>query len=36
MDGLTYLRGDTTLFTELLSGESRSVDPETVENWKNH
>jgi hypothetical protein len=34
VDGLTDLRGDTTLFTELLSGESRSVDPDTVEDWK--
>jgi hypothetical protein len=31
----TDLRSDTTLFTELLSGESRSVDSETVQDWKN-
>jgi hypothetical protein len=31
-DGLTDVKGDT--FVELLSCESRSVDPETVEDWK--
>jgi hypothetical protein len=35
MDALRDLGGDTTLFTELLSGESRNVDPETVEDWRN-
>jgi hypothetical protein len=35
VDGSTDSRGDTTLFTEL-SGESRSVDPETAADWKNY
>jgi hypothetical protein len=35
MDGSTDLRGDTTLFTELLSVESITVNPETVEDCKN-
>jgi hypothetical protein len=36
LGGTTDLRGDATLFTELFSGESRSVDPESVEDWKNY
>jgi hypothetical protein len=36
MDGLTDLRGDKILFREILPSESRSVDPETVEDWKNY
>jgi hypothetical protein len=31
-----HLRGNTTLFTELLSGESRSADQETVEGWRSY
>jgi hypothetical protein len=34
--GLTDLRGDTTLFTEPYQVESRPVDSETVEDWKNN
>jgi hypothetical protein len=34
VDGLTDLRADTALFTELISSEGRSVDPETLEDWK--
>jgi hypothetical protein len=30
------LIGDTTLFTEFLSGESRTVDSEIAEDWKNY
>jgi hypothetical protein len=36
VDGLTDLRGDTTLIRELHQERSRSVDPETVEDWKNY
>jgi hypothetical protein len=35
-DGSIDLRRDTILITELLSGESRSVDPDTVKDCKNY
>jgi hypothetical protein len=35
MDGSIDSRQYTTLFTELLSGESMSVGPETAEDCKN-
>jgi hypothetical protein len=36
MDGSSGLKGDATLFTEILISESRSVDPETIEDRKNY
>jgi hypothetical protein len=34
--GSADLRGDRTLLTDILSGEMKSVDAETVEDWKNY
>jgi hypothetical protein len=36
VDGSTDLREDTTLFTEVSGKKSKSVDPETAEDWKNY